>query len=370
MLRGTRKRRQGSIGFSFNFASACALPASSVFSRASGAYFFNSSGILTQAAIDIPRFEFVGGVCHGVLLEAGVTNYCRYNRDLTQASRWVATNITPLKNATGIDGVLNSCSTLTANSNDGTILQTIAGSTGSTTRRSWCWIKRVIGSGQVSMTQDNGATWTPLTLTSAWTKVYIPSATVANPVVGFKISVSGDSIEVDMVSHVPTGNPSSSIPTLGDVDVTRASDSLSINRIPWFNQTSGTIVVYYSLPFVASANSIYAFYDGTANERIVLSGGGNPQFNVIDNNVSQVSLSSGTYSADTIMKSAMSYKENDFAMVTGGGTVQTDTSGTVPTIDRLVFGNGGAGATSAARILGITYYGTRVSNDTLQRISV
>ena len=38
-------------------------------------------------------------------------------------------------------------------------------------------------------------------MTSAWTRVVIPAATVTNPIIGFRIVTNGDAIDVDYVQH-------------------------------------------------------------------------------------------------------------------------------------------------------------------------
>ena len=52
---------------------------------------------------------------------------------------------------------------------------------------------------------NGGTTWTAVTATASWTRVSVPTVTMANPVVGFRIVTSGDSIAVDMVQNENSG---------------------------------------------------------------------------------------------------------------------------------------------------------------------
>lgn len=135
----------------------------------------------------------------GLWVEQDRTNECLYNRDLTNAA-WVKSNVTAAKNQTGVDNVSNAASSITATAGNGTILQTITSAT-STNRITSAFVKRISGSGTLEMTQDNGSTWTTVTVTSSWTRVEVPYAALANPVVGFRIGTSGDSFAVDFVQE-------------------------------------------------------------------------------------------------------------------------------------------------------------------------
>jgi len=197
------------------------------FTRASSATYFDVTGILRTASDNIPRFDYdiTTLVPLGLLIEDAKTNFCLYNRDLTNAA-WVVTNVTAAKNQTGIDGVTNSASSITASNSNGTILQTITSA--SAARATSAYVKRITGTGVIEMTQDNGTTWTAVTVTSAWTRVTIPSATVTNPVIGFRIATSGDAIAVDGVQLENAIGVNAAIPTsvimTTDAAVTRAGD--------------------------------------------------------------------------------------------------------------------------------------------------
>lgn len=75
-------------------------------------WYFNSSGVLAQSAANAARYHYIGGAHRGILLENGYTNYIDESDDLANAA-FTANKCTTAKNATGVDGVLNSAITLT-----------------------------------------------------------------------------------------------------------------------------------------------------------------------------------------------------------------------------------------------------------------
>ncbi len=178
------------------------------------------NGIWTQFAVNKPRFKVVNGVTT-FTTEPAATNLLLFSRDMTNAA-WVKTNATAALTATGADGVANSASTLTATAANATVLQTITQV--ATNDNSSFIMRRRTGSGVVNITQD-GVTFFPVTLTSAFTRFYLAPATLTNPVVGIQIVTSGDAIDVDF-GQLETGSvPTSPIVTT-TVSVTRAATSL------------------------------------------------------------------------------------------------------------------------------------------------
>jgi len=190
--------------------------------RNSVAKYWDADGVLQEAAINVPRFEYVGG--HWAYLgEPEGTNECLYNRDFTNAA-WVKTNVTAAKTQTGIDGVANSCSSLTASAADGTVLQTVT--LGADDHNFYVYVKRLTGTGDIFITDDNGGNYTDITSSissDTWYKAEI-TRSQANPVVGFKIATDTDAIIVDY-AQVEEGKKfgSSPIYTEGSA-VTRATE--------------------------------------------------------------------------------------------------------------------------------------------------
>ncbi|HEY9227365.1 MAG TPA: hypothetical protein VIP11_12000 [Gemmatimonadaceae bacterium] len=195
-----------------------------------------SDGMLHVAAHSQPRYTWLDLDSDGVketacrLLEDARTNVVLWNRDLTNAA-WTKTNATPAKDQVGIDGVAASASSLLATAGNATCLQAIT--LASSARYQTAYVKRLAGSGVIQMTTDNGSTWTAITVTSSWTRVSIPTQTLANPTVGFRVVTNGDKIAVDFVQNENGIFETSAIPTT-NASVPRAADGLSftLNLLP------------------------------------------------------------------------------------------------------------------------------------------
>ena len=181
-------------------------------------------------------------VCQGIRVEEARTNVCLWSRDLTNAV-WTKTNVTAAKDQTGIDGVANSASKITATAGNGTCLQAIT--LASSARYQSAFVKRITGSGTINMTLDAGLTWTPVTVTASWTRVEIPTQTLANPTVGFQIVTSGDAIAVDVSQNENGTFATSPIETFAST-VTRAADSIYI-LTSLFPVSSTTQTVFRSM---------------------------------------------------------------------------------------------------------------------------
>jgi hypothetical protein len=193
--------------------------------RASTKLRIGSNGLYGSVANNVPAFEFnTDGTYRGLLVEPGATNLALWSRDLTQAS-WVSTNMTAALTATGADGVANSATTLTATAGNATELQAITSASAS--RVFSAVVRRRTGTGTVQITQDNGSTWTTITLTTSFQRFTTPNQTLTNPTVGFRIVTSGDAIDVDFC-QAETGSVATSpiVTTAGTAS--RVADVVSL----------------------------------------------------------------------------------------------------------------------------------------------
>ena len=193
--------------------------------EANAGYYVDRAGVLKQAETNVLRTEWTGASFDtpNLLLEDARTNVALWNRDLTNAV-WTATTCTVARDQTGADGAASSASSLTATAGNATVLQSITLS--SSARYQSAYVKRITGSGTIQMTMDNGSTWTAVTVTSDWTRVNIPTQTLANPTVGFRVVTNADAIAVDFVQNENGAFQSSPI-AVTTVAVTRASETLS-----------------------------------------------------------------------------------------------------------------------------------------------
>lgn len=184
-------------------------------------------------------------VLKGYLTEGAAINSLLYSRDLTNAA-WVKSNMSTALTSTGIDGQTNTATRLTATADDGTCLQTIIKSAAS--RSFSAYVKRITGTGTISITRDNGTTWTDITnnlLKTAYARVYIEDTSVVDPTCGFKITTNTDAIDVDYCQDEAGAVASNPIPTT-TVAVTRNQDFLSYLMAGNISPTSSTALVDFS----------------------------------------------------------------------------------------------------------------------------
>jgi hypothetical protein len=369
----TRLRAGGNVsGAVFDFITG-GLDPRITFTRASAAWYFNSAGNLTQAATDVPRFDYdpVTLAARGLLTEGARTNIALHSRDFTQAA-WVKTNITAALNVTGIDGAANTASQLTATAGNGTALQTITSA--SATHVSSFFARRITGTGTVEITQDNGASWTAITLTSAWQRFAIPFATITNPVIGFRLVTSGDVIAVD-VAQCEVGTFATSPIITNAASVTRASETGTANLTigPEFSLLLEFVTVARFSSAGGSTNHSTQLNDGTSNNVFSLSqrNAASPTMNLVVT-VSGVNtfLTTDAMSLGVVQKQIGAYSGGNVASVANGGTVRTATGLTLPAMTQLRFASfGGAGSNSITYMRRIVIYPTSLSSSVLQALT-
>lgn len=162
------------------------------------------------------------------------------------------------------------------------------------------------------------------------------------------------------------------IPTSGAA-ATRAADLATmtgVNFSSWFNNQEGTI--YYSGVLngrrTAGFENVAIFTNGTTTTNSFGVG-----TEVVGNDLRAFVLAEGTLQADlrdgapqvgTQFKGAFAYQANDFAFCADNGTVQTDSSGLVPSgIDRVTFGVEPAGGSPYnGTINKVAYYPQRITD--------
>lgn len=250
-------------------------------SRASNGYAQNLSGLLILFGPDTPRITNIG-----LLIEMAATNVALWCRDLTNAV-WIKVTMTVALNQIGADGSATSATLLTATAGNATCLQTIV--LGSSARFQTAYIKRITGSGVIQMTTDGGTTWTTVAVTASYTQLSIPTQTLANPIIGFRIVTNGDAIAVDFVQNETGAFGTSPILTTTTA-ATRAADNITLTATSQtagvtakaafaqtniVNITSSPRIVDFAGPFIGpqAAGSGPAINNGTVNVGAVLGSG-------------------------------------------------------------------------------------------------
>lgn len=355
-----------------DFANSGKLDPRITFTRASTATYFDKLGVLRTAANNEPRFDYDPATLEakGLLIEESRQNLALWNRDLTNAV-WVKTGCSVLKNQIGLDGAVEA-SAITATANNATILQSITST--SAARITSAYIKRVSGVGTIQMTQNNGTTWTDITSSVGgnWSRVEIPSSTLANPIIGFRIVSNADAIAVDFVQHELGSFSTSAIATTSSA-VTRQADNAIMTGTDfssWYNQQEGTIEIDVVSSYAPPSNRVLLSIDGGTADKFWLqqSAGNKAYFQLFTSGVVQTAIEINNVWKNNInQKFAVSYLQDNISVTSNASVVQTDLTASIPVVTQLRMN-----ASSSSAVVGvtwfkkITYYAKKIQDYQLQ----
>ena len=155
---------------------------------------------------------------------------------------WVKSNVISSLNQTGIDGIANSASSLTATSNNATCIQYTSVTAG--VYNSSLYLKSLNGASYCLVSMDNN-NWFLVNLSSSWTRYVIASNGNLIPLLAIKLINSGDSIAVDFC-QVESGQMESTPIYTASSTVTRASDVCTINADGVYHQRTGTFYAKFN----------------------------------------------------------------------------------------------------------------------------
>ena len=352
--------------------------AAATFTRATVAWTKLASGLWAQVATGVARSCYLGadtavGAYGGYFAEAAGTQLVTPTasiRDMTDAS-WAVVTMTKAKTATGIDGVGNSSSTLTATGANSTALQTLTAAASSRTYSAF--VRRKTGTGTVFIQQ--GATQVDITAlinSSTYTRVSV-TASVLNVPFGFQINTSGDAIDVDFNQFEAGALATSPMASAG---AARNADILTYAAIGNASQSAGTLYAEFSVVSDSSASifpGILSIDDATVNERITLytrTIDDTGRFIIVDGGVAQADLALGSITYASVGKIAGTYALNNFTGSLNGAAVVSDTSGTLPTTTQIGIGlMGGSANPLGGTVRNVRIYGSALSNAQLQSLT-
>jgi hypothetical protein len=389
-----------------NFAGAETLDPRITFTRASTATFTGSDGLIQTAAIDTPRFDYNPTTLAplGLLIEEQRVNLFTYSDDFSNAS-WIKQNMTLSTdvvngpdNATMADKLIMNSGIDPGAGNQNGLRKTQALTAGSYTYSIFAKaaefdVLRVRENSETGGLMNLNLTTGAITIDSFAIAQFERASAVSFANGWWRLSWTSKNNMSNMdrycIRAASTGNgtsgffiwgaqleagefPTSYIPTEAS-QVTRSADAASMtgtNFSSWYNAAEGTLFAEYSA--VASGiRTINALNDGTDNESIRLrTNATNPLFTVTDGGVDQADVDAGTVASNIVYKFAGAYMANSFAASISGGAAVTDTSGTLPTVDRAMLGNSAANNYLNGYLRKIAYYPRRLSNAELQRITL
>ena len=320
-------------------------------------------------ATDLPRLDYTGGGCPSLLLEPQSTNLITYSEDFSQ---WNANGDTVIESGyLAPDGTNSAYKILGGTS---TLVYT---SISNQTQTRTIWARTVSGTGQAHLCSFNGNTNNLFTITEQWQRFEVNGTTTSTGATSFyAIDFRGSTNLTEVIlwgaqlEELPYAT--SYIPTNGSVQ-TRLKDQASRSGLQdHINSTEGVFYAEFSGLGNDSVNRIISLSDGSSSNRITI------QYNS-DNNFFQQVRSGGTAVAGkttTIsditdnIKTAIKYKENDFAFWLNGVEIHTDTSGAAPTgLNRVGFDNGSGSNNFHGRVKDLRVYNTALSDEDLTSLT-
>ena len=394
------------------------------FSRGSTATYYNSTGTLVSAAINVPRFDYNPSTlaARGLLIEEQRTNLIR-NSSATGASVGVAPTNWSASGTTGsgltatvvavgtengipyvdysFTGTATATGTALSLSFETTTGAPVSASTG---YASSFFLKLASGSqsdatislrirwnnsgGSVITTVDSAAL-TPTTAalssqratlgsnspsTAAYIQPQLRIAVVLGTVYNFTLRVAYPQSELGAFA-------TSVIPTT-TVAVTRSADIATMtgtNFSSWYNQSQGTFITQFVLEGVKSVagQRTIAADDGTNTNQILQSGSSTNTFQttVTTGGATQVSqtVPTITLTGNTVYKTALAYATDNTISAVNTVLATNDTSCTMPTaLTTFRFSTSGTSPTTVTANLwyaSLKFYPTRLPDSTLQALT-
>lgn len=374
----------------------------------------------TSTINSAPRFDHnpTTGESLGLLVEEQRTNLQPNSNDLT-SNTWESANVTVAVSGTGPDN--QNAYEISENTASSTHNQTARGGTSSNStsvtsgtsyagsvflkRSSVDWVQLTFGGNGFSNRFANFN----LATGAIGTASNVTASIVAYPNGWYRCSISGTASSTastnnlivaftdntDSASRLPsytgaTANkvlaalaqfetgafPTSYIPT-STAAATRSADVASItgtNFSSWYRQDEGTVFAN-AISYIGAAavsRGVLSIDGASANDahRLFRQSDLQPVMQTLVSGVAQSTFGFGAiWSTSTPQKMAYAYATNNFAGTVNNATVQTDSSGTVPTTSTLNIGNLSAGSHFGGTIRRITYWPARLSNTTLQQIT-
>jgi hypothetical protein len=378
------------------------------FTRASTATRVNSSGLIETVASNVPRLDYLNSSCPRLLLEPQRTNLALYSEQFDNVA-WVKQNAIAVtaNTATSPDGYTNADTLEKASGSGGSSYYYIVDdSTSNTTNTFSVFAKYKTGSGIIWLLGKNSGTFAYFNLQTGTalsasagmtTKIenygngwYRCSFTqdytgASDYTFGLGLCLADGTPNYDATSAATQGAyiyaaqfeagayATSYIPTLGSTVTRLVDDCVKSSATSIIGQTEG--VVYFEWEYQnvgSSGGSIPISLDSAGGDEIYfwVQTNGTYKFDVGDSGSSQVSITGSMGSFGT-KKIALAYKNNDFALYINGVLAGTDTSGTVPTCNRLYVGRYYANTAYniASGIKQVLLFPTRLSNADLATLT-
>jgi hypothetical protein len=370
----------------------------------------NSSGYVVGINADLPRFDHdpITLVCKGLLIEEARTNNFVYSSDFSQANWTKQLSTVSLDNAVNSPANVAGVYKLIPDNGSAGHLRYSFTTANSTTyavsffckKAEYDWVAfgrggptvwfdltngvlGTVGAGYTGSIQAFPNGWYRCTLTyvettgASGTWRFYPSSsngTIATGNGTNGVYIWGSDLQVGtfQTSHIPTeATTVTRNPDLAIMTGTNFSD--------WYNATEGTFVIRSATKGLGLGGSSCSVIvaDGTSNNITAVAqylATNSRRGIVVTGGVLQVALLQTVPIDGAFRRYAFAYKQDNFAGAMDGSAVSTDVSGTVPTVDRLSFGNlQAAGAPNESNLNGFisyfAYYPQRLINNEVTAFS-
>jgi hypothetical protein len=352
-----------------------------------------------------PRFDYdpVTLQPKGLLVEEARTNLFRYSEDLTNVA-WVKTDTSVTTNSTTAPDGTATADTLTALTTGlfRYAYQSVTLTNGLTYTISayfkyktaqWVWLLGQTGAdafalfdvlnGVVGVTSAN-VTSTITNAGNGWfkaTATFTVSSATAAEQVGFGVSDTNVAVNMPATAGLDTfvwgaqveagAFATSYIPTVAST-VTRSADVATINGSlfsQWYGQTEGSVIASF-LPSAVTATVVAQISAATNNDRFQFLNDNTNQIAITAGGVGQGGIDAGTINPSATNNLSFAYRTNDTAASLNGGAIGTDTTVTLPVVDRLCLGATVAPAGFLnGHIRSIDYIPTRIADFQLQALT-
>ena len=392
-----------------DFANVGALDPRITFTRSSIATVTNSLGLIQTVGANVPRFDYdpVTLAAKGLLIEEQRTNLLTYSEQFDNAA-WskifctiTANSTTAPDGSTNADTFVESVDSVA----QGHYVYQSPTLTASQAYTISCYAKPIASNRLFRLTiTDSASTTIALTTfnlttgtifsTSVGTASITPvgngwyrltaTGTVGASGSGLLVFASKSLSNLDYIgdgssvaflwgAQLEAGSFATSyIPAVAS-QVTRSADVASMTGTAfssWYNQNEGTLYAEFDAFADSGSYFIASISDGTNNNRMQLLPWSSRQGQIVTGGVDQALFDNGTLSINTTTKVAIAYAANNSALSLSGASPATDNTVTVPSVDRLLFGNATSGANpNNGHIRKVAYYPVRLSSTQLQAIT-
>jgi len=366
----------------------------------------NSSGYVAPINADLPRFDFdpITLACKGLLIEESRVNSYTYSQDFTNVI-WTKDNASITPNAAVSPSNTNDAGKLVENGGLSvhrlitTAISLIAGSSYTYTIYAKAAGRSAIqflfsnpavdvnfdlSNGTVS--RNNGTTASIVNVGNGWYRCVatITAATTTSsssliylcntPTMARNGSYQGDGTSGVFFwgAQLEAGAFATSYIPTTTTALTRNADVATMtgtNFSDWFNASEGAFFIEATNFYPPKYQPILRIDNGVINDSIYFDiDSSTARMVAFVNNVNQCVIGTSTLTANTKFKIVGAYKLDSYAASLNAGSVGTDNSATVPTVNRLLLGNDGVNIFNG-HYAKVNYYPQRLINAEVQAFS-